>query len=115
MLINTTPFLDQKPGTSGLRKQVTVFQQPNYLENFVQSVFDCLPELKGSTLILGGDGRYYNRSAIQTIISMAAANQVGKLIIGQSGILSTPAVSNLIRFCHFRHNTSWLYIEGYSA
>ncbi len=97
MLVKTSPFLDQKPGTSGLRKQVTVFQQDNYLENFVQSVFDCLPELKGSTLVVGGDGRYYNREAIQIIISMAAANQVGKLLIGQSGILSTPAVSHLIR------------------
>ena len=97
MLVKTSPFLDQKPGTSGLRKQVTVFQQDNYLENFVQSVFDCLPELKGSTLVVGGDGRYYNREAIQIIISMAAANQVGKLLIGQAGILSTPAVSHLIR------------------
>ena len=97
MLVETTPYLDQKPGTSGLRKQVTTFQQENYLENFVQSVFDCLPDLKGSTLVVGGDGRYYNREAIQVIISMAAANQVGKLLIGKSGILSTPAVSHLIR------------------
>ncbi|RVU86161.1 alpha-D-glucose phosphate-specific phosphoglucomutase [Leucothrix sargassi] len=96
-LVETTPFLDQKPGTSGLRKQVTAFQKDNYLENFVQSVFNCLPDLKGSTLVVGGDGRYYNREAIQIIISMAAANQVGKLLIGQSGILSTPAVSHLIR------------------
>ncbi|PWQ95878.1 alpha-D-glucose phosphate-specific phosphoglucomutase [Leucothrix arctica] len=97
ILVETSPFLDQKPGTSGLRKQVTVFQQENYLENFVQSVFDCLKELKGSTLVVGGDGRYYNREAIQIIISMAAANGVEKLLIGQAGILSTPAVSHLIR------------------
>jgi len=97
MLIETTPYNDQKPGTSGLRKKVTRFQEPNYLSNFVQSIFDCLPDLKGSTLIVGGDGRYYNREAIQTIISMAAANHVAKLLIGQSGILSTPAASHLIR------------------
>ena len=97
MLIKTSPYNDQKPGTSGLRKKVTRFQEPNYLANFVQSIFDCLPELKGSTLVIGGDGRYYNREAIQIIISMAAANQVAKLLIGQSGILSTPAASHLIR------------------
>lgn len=97
MLFETNPYDDQKPGTSGLRKKVTQFQEPNYLSNFVQSIFDCLPELKGSTLIIGGDGRYFNREAIQTIISMAAANQVAKLIVGQSGILSTPAASHLIR------------------
>ena len=76
MIIETSPFNDQKPGTSGLRKKVTRFQESNYLSNFVQSIFNCLPELKGSTLILGGDGRYFNRDAIQIIISMAAANQV---------------------------------------
>ena len=97
MIIATSPFNDQKPGTSGLRKKVTQFQEPNYLNNFVQSIFDCLPELKGSTLVVGGDGRFYNREAIQIIISMAAANDVSKLIIGQSGILSTPAASHLIR------------------
>jgi phosphoglucomutase len=97
MQLKTTPFSDQKPGTSGLRKQVTRFQEPNYLPNFVQSIFNCLPQLRGSTLVVGGDGRYFNREAIQIIISMAAANQVGKLLIGQSGVLSTPAVSHLIR------------------
>lgn len=97
MTFNTTAFTDQKPGTSGLRKQVARFQETNYLPNFIQSIFNCLPELKGSTLVVGGDGRYFNREAIQIIISMAAANQVGKLLIGQSGILSTPAVSHLIR------------------
>ncbi|PID46809.1 MAG: alpha-D-glucose phosphate-specific phosphoglucomutase [Proteobacteria bacterium] len=97
MIFKTTPFSDQKPGTSGLRKQVSRFREPNYLANFIQSIFNCLPEIKGSTLILGGDGRYFNQEAIQIIISMAAANQVGKLLIGQSGILSTPAMSHLIR------------------
>lgn len=95
--IATQPFDDQKPGTSGLRKKVTTFQQPHYLENFVQGIFDCLNDCTGKTLVLGGDGRYFNRQAIQIIIKMAAANGFGDLIIGQSGLLSTPAVSNLIR------------------
>ncbi len=95
--ISTTAFEDQRPGTSGLRKKVSVFQQNNYLENFVQSIFDSVENYQGSTLVLGGDGRYYNDTAIQTIIRMAAANGFGKIIIGQNGILSTPAVSHLIR------------------
>lgn len=98
--IVTQPFDDQKPGTSGLRKKVTTFQQTNYLENFVQAIFDCLDDFTGRTLILGGDGRYFNRQAIQTIIKMAAANGFGELIIGQSGLLSTPAASHLIRKNH---------------
>ncbi|MBW4686744.1 MAG: alpha-D-glucose phosphate-specific phosphoglucomutase [Komarekiella atlantica HA4396-MV6] len=95
--ISTTPFLDQKPGTSGLRKAVTVFQQPHYLENFIQSIFDSLEDLGGQTLVLGGDGRYYNRQAIQIILKMAAANGVGRIKVGQGGILSTPATSCIIR------------------
>lgn len=94
---NTTPYDDQKPGTSGLRKKVRVFQQRNYLENFVQSIFNSLEDFQGKTLVLGGDGRYFNREAIQTIIKMAAANGFAELIIGQGGLLSTPAASNLIR------------------
>jgi len=93
----TKPFNDQKPGTSGLRKPVKTFQQNHYLENFVQAIFNTLPTTKGAQLILGGDGRYYNREAIQIIIRMAAANGLGELFIGQNGILSTPAASHLIR------------------
>lgn len=95
--IQTICFDDQKPGTSGLRKTVTVFKQPHYLENFVQAIFDCVPELKGGLLILGGDGRYHNDVAIQTILRIAAANGVAKTMVGQAGILSTPAASNMIR------------------
>ncbi|MGQ4649642.1 alpha-D-glucose phosphate-specific phosphoglucomutase [Lyngbya aestuarii] len=95
--ISTTPFTDQKPGTSGLRKAVTVFQKPHYLENFVQSIFDSLEGSQGKTLVLGGDGRYYNRQAIQTILKMAAANGFGRILVGRGGIMSTPAASCVIR------------------
>ncbi|MEY3868521.1 MAG: alpha-D-glucose phosphate-specific phosphoglucomutase [Microcoleaceae cyanobacterium] len=95
--ISTTPFNDQKPGTSGLRKKVPVFQQPHYLENFVQSIFDSLEGYQGQTLVVGGDGRYYNREAIQIILKMAAANGFGRVLVGQGGILSTPAASCIIR------------------
>jgi len=95
--ITTKPFKDQKPGTSGLRKPVKTFQKTHYLENFVQAIFDTLPNKKGAKLALGGDGRYYNREAILTIIHMAAANEISELMIGKSGIMSTPAASHVIR------------------
>jgi phosphoglucomutase len=95
--IQTSAFHDQKPGTSGLRKKVKVFQQAGYLENFVQSIFDTLEVPAGATLTVGGDGRYYNRPAIQTIIQMAAANGFSRVLVGQAGILSTPAASHIIR------------------
>ena len=94
--ISTQPFSDQKPGTSGLRKRVKVFQQPHYLENFVQSIFDTLEIPPQAVLTLGGDGRYYNRTAIQIIVKMAAANGFSKVLVGKGGILSTPAASHII-------------------
>ncbi len=95
--ITTIPFADQKPGTSGLRKKTSVFTQPRYLENFVQSLFDTLPELPGKTLVVGGDGRYFNRAAIQTILKMAAAAGVARVLVGRGGLFSTPAASVMIR------------------
>ncbi|MDQ6999929.1 MAG: alpha-D-glucose phosphate-specific phosphoglucomutase [Mariprofundus sp.] len=95
--VSTRPFEGQRPGTSGLRKKVKVFQQAHYLENFVQSVFDSIGDFAGQTLVVGGDGRYYNREAIQTILKMAAANGFSKVLVGQGGILSTPAASCVIR------------------
>ncbi|MCA1636545.1 MAG: alpha-D-glucose phosphate-specific phosphoglucomutase [Acidobacteria bacterium] len=100
--IQTTPFTDQRPGTSGLRKKTRVFMQPSYLENFVQAVFDTVREdtpggFGAETLVVGGDGRYYNREATRTILLMAAANGFGRVLVGRGGILSTPAVSAVIR------------------
>jgi phosphoglucomutase len=95
--VATAPFEGQKPGTSGLRKKVKVFEQANYSENFVQSVFDVVEGKDGATLVIGGDGRYHNRNVIQAAIRMAAANGFGKVLVGQGGILSTPAASNVIR------------------
>lgn len=102
--IPTQPFAGQRPGTSGLRKKVTVFTQPHYLENFVQALLDVLNAssteghaLNGQTLVLGGDGRYYNRSAVQIILKLAAAKGVARVLLGRGGILSTPAVSAVIR------------------
>ncbi len=95
--VQTAPIEGQKPGTSGLRKKVRVFQQPHYLENFVQSIFDSLEGFQDKTLVVGGDGRYHNREAIQVILKMAAANGFSRILVGQEGILSTPAVSAVIR------------------
>ena len=94
---STHPYPDQRPGTSGLRKRVEVFRQGNYLKNFVQAVFDTQTELRGATLVLGGDGRFYNREAIQVILKMAAANGIARVLVGQDGLLSTPAASCVIR------------------
>lgn len=95
--VATKPYPDQKPGTSGLRKKVPVFQQEHYAENFIQSIFDALDGFEGKTLVIGGDGRFYNREVIQKAIAMAAANGFGKVMVGQGGILSTPAASHVIR------------------
>ena len=95
--IDTTPFEGQKPGTSGLRKKVRVFAQPNYAENFIQSVFDVAERPAGSTLVIGGDGRYHNRTVIQQAIRIAGANGYARVLVGQGGILSTPAASHVIR------------------
>jgi phosphoglucomutase len=101
IVVPTQAIAGQRPGTSGLRKKVTVFQQPHYLENFVQSLFDILPEqvgpVAGQTLVVGGDGRFHNRVAVQTILRMAAANGFGRVLVGQGGLLSTPAASAVIR------------------
>ncbi|SFL69571.1 alpha-D-glucose phosphate-specific phosphoglucomutase [Rugamonas rubra] len=97
LTVASTPFPGQRPGTSGLRKKVTVFRQVGYLENFVQSVFDTLGDCSGKTLVLGGDGRFHNRAAVHTILRMAAAHGFAKTLVGQGGILSTPAVSCVIR------------------
>lgn len=91
------PFADQKPGTSGLRKRVRVFEQPGYVEAFIQSIFDAVPRPSSATLVIGGDGRYYNERAIQQAIRIAAANGFGRVVVGRDGILSTPAASHLIR------------------
>jgi phosphoglucomutase len=98
--VSAKPFDGQRPGTSGLRKQVPVFREPGYLENFIQSIFDSLEGFQGKTLVLGGDGRFFNREAIQIVIKIAAANGFGRILVGKGGILSTPAVSALIRALH---------------
>ena len=95
--VETRPYEDQRPGTSGLRKKVAVFQKPHYVENFIQSIFDSLEGYAGKTLAIGGDGRFFNREAIATAIRIAAANGFGRVLVGRGGILSTPAASNFIR------------------
>ncbi|WP_336489515.1 alpha-D-glucose phosphate-specific phosphoglucomutase [Methylobacterium nigriterrae] len=95
--VPTTPFPDQKPGTSGLRKKVPVFQQPRYVENFVQAILDTVPDREGATLVVGGDGRYLNREVVQTTLRIAAANGIARALVGQGGLLSTPAASCVIR------------------
>lgn len=97
LTVATSPFAGQRPGTSGLRKKVPVFQEPHYLANFVQSIFDVLEDYAGTTLVIGGDGRYYNREAIQLAIRMASAAGFGRVLVGRGGLLSTPAASCVIR------------------
>ena len=94
--VRTAPIEDQKPGTSGLRKKTSVFQRPHFLENYVQSIFDGIGGVEGKTLVVGGDGRYFNDHAIQIILRMASGNGAKACIVGQDGILSTPAASHLI-------------------
>ncbi|KMO38473.1 phosphoglucomutase [Methylobacterium tarhaniae] len=95
--VPTQPFPDQKPGTSGLRKKVPVFRQPGYVENFVQAIVDCLPDRAGTTLVVGGDGRFLNREVVQTTLRIAAANGFSRILVGRGGLLSTPAASCVIR------------------
>ena len=92
-----SPFADQRPGTSGLRKKVSRFLEPGYLEAFVQSIFDSLGRCEGQTLVLGGDGRFHDPEATQVILKMAAANRFGRIVVGRDGLLSTPAASCVIR------------------
>ena len=95
--VPTTPFSDQKPGTSGLRKKVSAFRQPRYVENFVQAIFNAIPARAGATLVVGGDGRYLNPEVVQIVLKMAAANDFGRVLVGRDGLLSTPAASCVIR------------------
>ena len=97
MRVTTSPIDGQKPGTSGLRKKTKIFRSRNYLENFIQSIFDATGGAEGKTYVLGGDGRYFNAEAAQTILKMAAANGAMRVIVGQGALLSTPAASHLIR------------------
>lgn len=107
--VETTPYQDQKAGTSGLRKKVKVFKQANYLENFVQSIFLSLKEeeYRGHALVIAGDGRYYNDVAIQIIVNMAAANGVKDIYVGLGGIISTPAASGIVRKLNAKHGEDY--------
>lgn len=96
-IVPTTPYDDQRPGTAGLRKKVRVFRQPNYLENFLQAVFNAAGDFRGATLVAGGDGRFWNREALGVLFRIAAGNGVARIIVGRGGLLSTPAASHLIR------------------
>lgn len=95
-VVKTTPYTDQKMGTAGLRKKSKVVVQENYIENFIQSIFNAIGGVEGQTFILGGDGRYYNKVAIQKIMKMSAANGMKKMIVGQNGLISTPASSKVL-------------------
>src|SRR3712207_5953552 len=95
--VPTKPYSDQRPGTSGLRKKVKVFQQPAYVENFVQAIFDNVEGAQGSTLVIGGDGRFFNDAVVRIAVRMAAANGFGRILVGHKGLLSTPAASCVIR------------------
>ena len=95
--VKTTPYSDQKMGTAGLRRKSKVAMQENYVENFIQSIFNVIGSLENKTFLVGGDGRFYNRIAIQKIIKIAAANHVKKLVIAKDGFISTPAGSVVIR------------------
>lgn len=125
----TSPFDGQRPGTSGLRKKVTVFQQPRYLENFVQALFDVLPDAAGQTLVVGGDGRFYNRVAIQTILRMASAKGYARVLVGQGvfcrhlqsarsfaamapvvASCCRPAITPAVRMATSASNTTWLTV-----
>ena len=109
--IPTKPIEGQKPGTSGLRKKTRVFQQPGYLENFIQSVWNGIGGISGKTLVVGGDGRFFNEKAIQTVLAMAAASGARHAIVGQNGLLSTPAASHLIRLRKADGGVGVLYLS----
>ena len=94
--VKTQPIPGQRPGTSGLRAKTQVFMQPGYLENFIQAGFNALDGVEGKSLVVGGDGRFYNDRAIQSILKMAAGNGASRVVVGRNGILSTPAASGLI-------------------
>ena len=111
LTVPTKPFTDQKPGTSGLRKKVKVFQQPHYLENFVQSIFNALPksDYVGKALVVSGDGRFHNDVATQTIIQIAISNGVRQIYIGQHCLLATPALSHMIRSLNAQHGDGYCF------